>query len=147
MFGEEIMMFQTIISMDSKNRIIIPAKTHIEKKDSLVLYEEDFYLTIYSIKKIEEKLNRLNSFHKKFLLMGRIDSADKIQQEINYICSSVAEKLIADSQHRIILPKIIVDEYDFKNKIFIQGEFDHINLFNNEQSFRDYKKLLKEKRS
>lgn len=121
MFGEESLLGQNELKIDTKGRIFIPIETKREVGERLVLlYDEDLNIyKIYSYKKLEEKLKELNK-----MILNAKNKTDEIyyKKKLYEISKSILKCSKVDSQGRIIIGKI----FDEQNKVLSIGCEDHL---------------------
>lgn len=147
MFGDNPLLFQTTIKKPKNNRIVIPAKTDVEAGESLILYNKDVYLSIYSLRVYEKIIEDYKKLKKKAQSEGNFLLAEKINFKLQYIYMHIYDSVIVDGNNRIVLSKKVMDDFSFSGNIYVLGEYDHISLFPSENRFENYKKYVKEKRS
>lgn len=145
MFGDNPLLFQTTIKKPKNNRIVIPSKTGVEPGECLVLYSEEKYLSIYSLKVYRQIIMEYKKIIKSLRMKNL--SIDRKKHELDCIYFNIYDNNIVDNDNRIILPKIVVNKYDFSDELYVLGAFDHLELFKDENTFENYKKYVKEKRS
>lgn len=149
MFGEEAFSFKCEKSIDSKNRIIIPKETKIEEDEKITISIKTFN----DANDNEEQYIRLDSYEliKQKIIEIRqrlIDKGDYIElitfdmSIIDKITDDIYASKKADKQGRITLPNELLKLYGFEKKMYCSGQYDHINIFKNEEQ---HKKFLKRK--
>lgn len=144
MFGEESLLFLTTANMDSKNRVAIPAKTKVEENDVLALVDNDTYLSIYNINYFESILEQLEEL-KRNTYTNDTKKLKEIELKMSKICIKILDKVKVQKQHRIILSDIIVNKFSLSNDLYVEGEYDHINIFNSKESYENYKEFVKKR--
>ncbi len=121
-------------SIDSKNRVAIPAKLrkHItaDANDTIILIQGtapciDLY-PLDNWQSIEEKLLKLNSFN---------------PQEARFLRMILqnADEATLDAQSRILLPKDLVDYANIEKEVLILGALKKIEIWN-PKVYEDYLK-------
>lgn len=147
MFGEESLFFVTTVKLDGKNRMSIPAKTKVEPHESIVLYDNEDYVSIYSSEYIKKMFDELDKARLKELSKNNPHLALKLNYQIKYYNLFILDRIKVDGQRRIILSKKIKDRFNYGSRVILQGEYNHVNMFNSEEAFEQYKVKIKEKRS
>ena len=127
MFLSENIIGTARVTLDTKNRFVIPTFTGVSFEDELILYRESNYLSIYE-KEYWLKMCGLNYQND---LYNQKDSFD-------YTFFDVLRSVRVDKKNRICLPQFVVDYYDLNcycnnrkisSHIFVKGAWDHINVF------------------
>lgn len=147
MFGEESLFFITTVKLDNKNRMSIPSKTKIEPHEKIILFDNEDYISIYSDSYVDKFCDNLVKARLKAISRNDTNEALKLNYQLKYYNLFILAKLKVDNQRRIVLSKNIKDRFEYQNSIILQGEYDHINIFRNEDEFNNYKTKIKEKRS
>ena len=111
-------------SLDTKNRLIIPAKFRDELGSTFVVTKGlDGCLTVYTSaqwSKIIEQLEKLPTTKKE------------ARQYIRYITSK-AQECEFDGQGRIQLPKVLVSAADIQKECVVVGAADHVEIWSQER--------------
>ncbi|MDQ1266979.1 MAG: transcriptional regulator MraZ [Bacteroidota bacterium] len=123
---------EEIYAIDAKGRVNIPAKMRrqIQPEGSVTLkLTRGFEKCIYAYpleewKLIKDKLDQLNQFDKKSRYFLRTFYKWVVDVQI-------------DDQHRIILPKKLMDFAGIDGKTLIIGQGNHIEFWN-EEIYNDY---------
>jgi len=123
MFGDKLLVGQYELSIDEKNRIIIPAGTAREKDDLIfVVYDEsiDCY-KLYAKQAIEEMFKTL----KKAILDSKTEE-ERICNKKEYLmfCKNILRERRVDIQGRVVLGKIV----EPGDKVNLIGCGDHFIL-------------------
>ena len=146
MLGDEILLFQTTVTIDDKTRILMPSKTLVKPKEQLILYDSrEGYLSIYSAIEFEERLKYLQNQARREFEKGNFNQKDLYKCQLAFECARVFDKQNVDSARRLLLGKYIMEKFNFDKEVFMEGEYDHINLFDSEESFEKYKQFIKKK--
>lgn len=145
MFGEECMSFTNTAKIDSKGRMSIPAKTGVEETDKVILFDNDEYVSIYNVFYCDRFFNNLENARFKALAELRFEEAETLKQKIEYYSSYLIERLTIDNQRRIIIPKYVINNFNYSNNVILYGEVNHVNIFKNEEQLNDYKIRVKKR--
>lgn len=114
-------------SIDDKSRIILPKIAGIEEKEELVIILRQDYFEIKEAKAIINQLKNLDT---------KIDNADNIEKIEFYrmlkdeITSCVSSTITRDSQGRSIIGKNVVEKYELKGEVVIEGIMDGLRVWN-----------------
>ena len=104
MFGDKPMFGQTKLSIDDKNRIIIPVSTNREPGEELLVIDnkELKIYEIYSVKRLEERYKELDD-----LILNSKTKKEKIfyEKRLLELSKSILRSSIVESKGRIALGK------------------------------------------
>lgn len=121
MFGEELILGQTEMSVDDKSRVVIPASTKREVGEKLILiYDESLEIyEIYSINKLREKFEKINT-----LIIESKNKNEEIQykKKLCELSKSVLKIQKVDTQGRITIGK----NFEGVKKVLCIGAYDHL---------------------
>jgi division/cell wall cluster transcriptional repressor MraZ len=137
MFGSSIIVGSKTISLDKKNRIIIPKFTGAEPKDRIIT-RLNFYrnkLFIESIEQYQETSKQFEEFLKSMQEKGKISSTEKRQYQRYFygVLSNPYEEL--DSQRRMVLNCSIIKNLKLYDSVFVIGRESHLELYSNEETY------------
>lgn len=145
MLGDKPVFIQEVKKLEKpKNRINLPKNLNITPNEQIVFVNEDDYgfsiinyaKFIISLKKLEDKMNEA-------LINGDINKYEKFKNRIDYICCNIFGDSSVSSNLRIIIPQIIISKYDIESEVYMQGSFNKLNIFKNEEKFKEYLKAKK----
>ncbi len=114
-------------SIDVKNSIIIPTFTDVDSGDYLVTYRDDSF---YSIYELDYFLNLIPFCNKNEL--KDMKSFLENKKHLDYYFINVMSVNEVDNQKRILLPKEVVDAYGNGHQVILNGAWDHLNIFKDE---------------
>ena len=137
MFGETSIIGSKTISLDKKNRIIIPKFTGAEPKDRIIT-RLNFYqnkLFIESIEQYQETSKQFEEFLKSMQEKGKISNTEKRQYQRYFygVLSNPYEEL--DSQRRMVLNCSIIKNLKLFDSVFVIGRECHLELYPNEETY------------
>ena len=142
MLDEEIILNKEI-SIDNKHRIAIPKEAEPNAGDIVCFVREnDLAFRIQSFSKYSDLLKK----YRKLIM-----NAKDIQSELDYekirslLTLSLIGKKEVDLSNRIIIPERVIEEYDLGKKVIVTGGDDHIKVFKNEDTKKEYMLRLQEK--
>lgn len=121
MFGEEILLGQNELKVNSKGRIFIPADTKREQGEKLILlYNEELGVhEIYSVKTIEEMFKKLNDN----ILNSKTKEEEIVYKKRLYqLSKSILRCEKVDCQGRILTGKV----FEGQEKVLSIGVQDHL---------------------
>lgn len=121
MFGEEEIYGQEELCLDGKKRVFLPRFTKATVGDSLLIVEEDDFISIYEkntyinkIKELEERIdNCFDSFERGILELS-----------LMLMYYDVIKEVKCDSQKKVSLNNISLE----KEKFMCEGAKDHLLL-------------------
>lgn len=116
MFGDDLIIGHTLVKMDTKGRIIIPAFTKAEKDDKLVIqkttFENDVALRLYAHNQYLVILNKLQNLRNN---ATTLEEFEKWNQEISKIFFTLDSLVELDSQRRAQIPKPLLTDLNWSN--------------------------------
>jgi MraZ protein len=111
-------------SLDSKNRLIVPARFRDELGDTFVVTRYlDGCLTVYTQAKWEQLTERL----------AAIPMTSKAGRQLNRLFHAMAEECQPDSQGRIQLPSSLITAAGIVKKCTVIGTGDHVEIWAEER--------------
>ena len=133
MFGEKDLIGFDEIKLYSNNKYKLPYYTFAEPKEKLYYLKNIKYICLMNEKKLMSIIDTLlpkikedysNDYYRKFVrtLFGKMIASE-----------------IVNSKNQILLPKEWKEEYDFKDKLLIEGNIDHLKIFSNIEDYNTYK--------
>lgn len=114
-------------NIDEKDRIILPTFTDVDSGDYLVTYRDDSFYSIYALSYF---LHLIPSCDKTELKNLKTFLENKRVLD-NYFINVMSVNKV-DDQKRILLPQEIVDDYGNGHQVILNGAWDHLNIFKDE---------------
>lgn len=121
MFNEEPMYGIFDVSVDSKNRIIIPSKTKVCQGDKLVILKDGDIIKIMAESWFDSIIADLEN---KANIELDLDKKKAIEEAIYRLCKTVYKTSVADKQGRIVLS----NELGLTNRIKVIGCRSYLRL-------------------
>lgn len=142
MLDEEIILNKEI-SIDNKHRIAIPKEAEPNDGDIVCLIRENDL--VFRIQSFNKYSNLLKKYRR--LIMSSKDIKSKLEYENlrSLLTLSLMGKKEVDSINRIIIPEKVIEEYDLGKKVIVTGGDDHIKVFKNDDTKKEYMLRLQEK--
>ena len=142
MFGENIILGNAKCKVDTKGRIFLPKFTYPEKDDEIVFSSDDNGIILLNNivclkRRIDELEKNISSESDERLIKSLNDKLEKLY----FSCISTSK---VDSQRRLIIPVSTRMEYDINDSVILQGCKDHLKMFNSDESYQNYKKMIKQ---
>lgn len=142
MFGEKIILGNAKCKVDTKGRILLPKFTYSEKDDEIVLSSDDNgIILLNNIVCLKRRINELEKNMSSESDERLIKSLNDKLERLYFSCISVSK---VDSQRRLIIPVSTRMEYDINDSVILQGCKDHLKMFNSDESYQNYKMMLKQ---
>lgn len=142
MFGEKIILGNAKCKVDTKGRILLPKFTYSEKDDEIVLSNDDNgIILLNNIVCLKRRINELEKNMSSESDERLIKSLNDKLERLYFSCISVSK---VDSQRRLIIPVSTRMEYDINDSVILQGCKDHIKMFNSDESYQNYKMMIKQ---
>lgn len=142
MFGEKIILGNAKCKVDTKGRILLPKFTYSEKDDEIVLSSDDNgIILLNNIVCLKRKINELEKNMSSESDERLIKSLNDKLERLYFSCISVSK---VDSQRRLIIPVSTRMEYDINDSVILQGCKDHLKMFNSDESYQNYKMMIKQ---
>lgn len=142
MFGENIILGNAKCKVDTKGRILLPKFTYSEKDDEIVLSSDDNgIILLNNIVCLKRRINELEKNMSSESDERLIKSLNDKLERLYFSCISVSK---VDSQRRLIIPVSTRMEYDINDSVILQGCKDHLKIFNSDESYQNYKMMIKQ---
>ncbi len=142
MFGEKIILGNAKCKVDTKGRILLPKFTYSEKDDEIVLSSDDNgIILLNNIVCLKRRINELEKNMSSESDERLIKSLNDKLEKLYFSCISVSK---VDSQRRLIIPVSTRMEYDINDSVILQGCKDHLKMFNSDESYQNYKMMIKQ---
>lgn len=142
MFGENIILGNAKCKVDTKGRILLPKFTYSEKDDEIVLSSDDNgIILLNNIVCLKRRINELEKNMSSESDERLIKSLNDKLEKLYFSCISVSK---VDSQRRLIIPVSTRMEYDINDSVILQGCKDHLKMFNSDESYQNYKMMIKQ---
>ena len=119
MFGENIMLGQTIVKLDKGNRITLPKFTNAEVGDELLIVDEIDFLSVYSK---ETYIKQIKCLEDKLKKCENVDELRKNNLKLLRFYRTILSNVKCDKYHRIYLGSV----KNNTNDILCIGAKDHL---------------------
>lgn len=130
MFGEETIYGQATMSLDDKNRIILPKFTHREVGDKLVIVKNDESNSydVYREDKYSEKLKaQIDYLEDKLNKTIDQKKREELQVLLNDLYSHVLASVKCTYQGRIVITSIL-EKGEKLDQVEVIGAYDHLMI-------------------
>ena len=121
MLGDNYIYGEFPVTIDDKNRMIIPARTGIEYNEDILIIRINGEKYIVSQHLFDEYLRRIDED------LSRADNTldfKSLMDLKDYLCSMIIKQARADKQHRIL----VTDVYEPKGQAKVRGMGKYLRL-------------------
>lgn len=120
MFGEDFILGQKVIAIDSKGRIVLPKFTYAQCDDQISLFysKDKDHLKIFLFERIRKMLELLQD---RQLRTADLEFAREIQKHINLVHDFYVGTSFVDKERRILIPSNVREELGLEENIYICG--------------------------
>ena len=129
------------VKIDTKGRIIIPKNSILGKSENiLIARENDITFSLHDLIVFNgyiEKLKREKAFDS-----GNSELFEFINDKINFLMFSKFGISNSDNQNRILIPPMVREMYELKDKVLLCNGESHIKVFNGIEKYEEYEKKL-----
>ena len=125
------------VKIDTKGRIIIPKNSILGKSENiLIARENDITFSLHDLIVFNgyiEKLKREKAFDS-----GNSELFEFINDKINFLMFSKFGISNSDNQNRILIPPMVREMYELKDKVLLCNGESHIKVFNGIEKYEEY---------
>ena len=118
MFGDKELVGLYELKLNN-NRFKLPNFTCVEPKEELYYFKYIKYICLMN----EAKLNSITN-----IILSKVNkdyNYDYYRKYIRNLFAKLMDFEIVNSKKEILLPKKWIDEFNFKDRVFIEGNIDH----------------------
>lgn len=124
MFGEKSIYGQSFVHFDSKKRIFLPSFTLVQPKDSLLIVDNQDFLSIYR----EDYYDKIRKEIEKEYLTFDLSKKRECDLKLLNLYKTILKKVETDNQKRINLGGIETDKNEFlcigaKDRVILETKF------------------------
>ena len=87
-------------------------------------------------------IEKLKIKREKALDSGNLELFEFINDKINFLMFSKFGISNSDNQNRILIPPMVREKYELKDKVLLCNGEDHIKVFNGIEKYEEYEKKL-----
>ena len=109
MFGEKGIYGNSMVHIGDKQRLVLPKFTYVEKGDSLLIIDRQEFISVCTQDVLEKEIKSIEELYKRSNIYDR----KKIELDLLNLYKSIIKQVSVDSQHRINLGGIEIEEKDF----------------------------------
>ena len=131
------------VKIDTKGRIIIPKSSILGKSEEiLIARENDITFSLHDLIVFNGYIEKLKIKREKALDSGNLELFEFINDKINFLMFSKFGISNSDNQNRILIPPMVREKYELKDKVLLCNGEDHIKVFNGIEKYEEYEKKL-----
>ena len=131
------------VKIDTKGRIIIPKNSILGKSEEiLIARENDITFSLHDLIVFNGYIEKLKIKRKKAFDSGNAELFEFINDKINFLMFSKFGISNSDNQNRILIPPMVREMYELKDKVLLCNGENHIKVFNGIEKYEEYEKKL-----
>lgn len=131
------------VKIDTKGRIIIPKNSILGKSEEiLIARENDITFSLHDLIVFNGYIEKLKIKREKAFDSGNLELFEYINDKINFLMFSKFGISNSDNQNRILIPPMVREMYELKDKVLLCNGEDHIKVFNGIEKYEEYEKKL-----
>lgn len=131
------------VKIDTKGRIIIPKNSILGKSEEiLIARENDITFSLHDLIVFNGYIEKLNIKREKAFDSGNLELFEYINDKINFLMFSKFGISNSDNQNRILIPPMVREMYELKDKVLLCNGENHIKVFNGIEKYEEYEKKL-----
>lgn len=131
------------VKIDTKGRIIIPKNSILGKSENiLIARENDITFSLHDLIVFNGYIEKLKIKREKAFDSGNLELFEYINDKINFLMFSKFGISNSDNQNRILIPSMVREMYELKDKVLLCNGENHIKIFNGIEKYEEYEKKL-----
>ena len=131
------------VKIDTKGRIIIPKNSILGKSEEiLIARENDITFSLHDLIVFNGYIEKLKIKREKAFDSGNSELFEFINDKINFLMFSKFGISNSDNQNRILIPSMVREMYELKDKVLLCNGENHIKIFNGIEKYEEYDKKL-----
>ena len=131
------------VKIDTKGRIIIPKNSILGKSEEiLIARENDITFSLRDFIVFNGYIEKLKIKREKAFDSGNSKLFEFINDKINFLMFSKFGISNSDNQNRILIPPMVREMYELKDKVLLCNGENHIKVFNGIEKYEEYEKKL-----
>lgn len=131
------------VKIDTKGRIIIPKNSILGKSEEiLIARENDIMFSLHDLIVFNGYIEKLKIKREKAFDSGNSELFEFINDKINFLMFSKFGISNSDNQNRILIPSMVREMYELKDKVLLCNGENHIKIFNGIEKYEEYEKKL-----
>ena len=131
------------MTIDAKGRMMVPKNSILGKSEEiLIARENDITFSLHDLIVFNGYIEKLKIKREKALDSGNLELFEFINDKINFLMFSKFGISNSDNQNRILIPPMVREMYELKDKVLLCNGEDHIIVFNGIEKYEEYEKKL-----
>ena len=131
------------MTIDAKGRMMIPKNSILGKSENiLIARENDITFSLHDLIVFNAYIEKLKIKREKAFDSGNLELFEYINDKINFLMFSKFGISNSDNQNRILIPPMVREMYELKDKVLLCNGENHIKVFNGIEKYKEYEKKL-----
>lgn len=131
------------MTIDAKGRMMVPKNSILGKSENiLIARENDITFSLHDLIVFNGYIEKLKIKRKKAFDSGNAELFEFINDKINFLMFSKFGISNSDNQNRILIPPMVREMYELKDKVLLCNGENHIKVFNDIEKYKEYEKKL-----
>ena len=121
------------MTIDAKGRMMVPKSSILGKSEKILIAKEnDITFSLHDLIVFNGYIEKLKIKREKALDSGNLELFEFINDKINFLMFSKFGISNSDNQNRILIPPMVREKYELKDKVLLCNGEDHIKVFKND---------------
>ena len=131
------------MTIDAKGRMMVPKSSILGKSEKILIAKEnDITFSLHDLIVFNGYIEKLKIKREKALDSGNLELFEFINDKINFLMFSKFGISNSDNQNRILIPPMVREMYELKDKVLLCNGENHIKVFNDIEKYKEYEKKL-----
>ena len=131
------------MTIDAKGRMMVPKSSILGKSEKILIAKEnDITFSLHDLIVFNGYIEKLKIKREKALDSGNLELFEFINDKINFLMFSKFGISNSDNQNRILIPPMVREKYELKDKVLLCNGENHIKVFNGIEKYKEYEKKL-----
>lgn len=131
------------MTIDAKGRMMVPKNSILGKSENiLIARENDITFSLHDLIVFNGYIEKLKIKREKAFDSGNSELFEFINDKINFLMFSKFGISNSDNQNRILIPQMVREMYELKDKVLLCNGENHIKVFNGIEKYEEYEKKL-----
>ena len=131
------------MTIDAKGRMMVPKSSILGKSEKILIAKEnDITFSLHDLIVFNGYIEKLKIKREKAFDSGNLELFEYINDKINFLMFSKFGISNSDNQNRILIPPMVREMYELKDKVLICKGENHIKVFKSKEKYEEYEKKL-----
>ena len=131
------------MTIDAKGRMMVPKSSILGKSEKILIAKEnDITFSLHDLIVFNGYIEKLKIKREKAFDSGNLELFEYINDKINFLMFSKFGISNSDNQNRILIPPMVREMYELKDKVLLCNGENHIKVFNGIEKYKEYEKKL-----